>query len=82
VSVAQGISGVNMNNFLGAGEHGPQNPYGIAQMPPSSVALGMPMHTGNHMQNRFVYPSLPRPGHSEVRGSPSLPPAACLPPAS
>jgi ATF/CREB family transcription factor len=53
ISVAQGISGMNMNNFLGDAH---QNPYGIAQMAPN-VQMGMPMQPGAQMQNRFVHPS-------------------------
>ncbi|KAF2653603.1 hypothetical protein K491DRAFT_509807 [Lophiostoma macrostomum CBS 122681] len=55
VSHAQGLSGMNMNSFLG-GEPQHQNPYGIAQMP-NGVQMGMPMQAGGQMQNRFVYPS-------------------------
>jgi ATF/CREB family transcription factor len=54
VSHAQGLSGLNMNTFLG-GEPQHQNPYGIAQMP-NGVQMGMPM--GGQMQARLVDPSL------------------------
>lgn len=50
VSHAQGLSGMNMNTFLG-GEPAHQNPYGIAQMP-NGVQMGMQMHQGGQMQAR------------------------------
>ncbi|KAF2011049.1 hypothetical protein BU24DRAFT_413735 [Aaosphaeria arxii CBS 175.79] len=49
VSHAQGLSGMNMNTFLG-GEAAHQNPYGIAQMP-NGVQMGMP-NMGGQMQAR------------------------------
>lgn len=49
VSHAQGLSGMNMNTFLG-GEPAHQNPYGIAQMP-NGVQMGMP-NMGGQMPAR------------------------------
>lgn len=68
VSISQGISGLNMNAFLGhstapGGELAHQNPYGMAQMPPNGVPMSMPMQSA-HMQNRFVY-SPPSRGKAE-----------------
>ncbi|KAF2119383.1 Aft1 HRA domain-containing protein [Lophiotrema nucula] len=57
VSQAQGLSGMNMNSFLGGDVANHQNPYGIAQMQPNGVHMGMPMQPGTQMQNRFVYPT-------------------------
>lgn len=56
VSISQGISGLNMNAFLGhpanpSGELAHQNPYGMAQMQPNGIPMSMPMQSG-HMQNR------------------------------
>lgn len=44
-----------MNNFLGS-DINHQNPYGIAQMQPNGVHMGMPMQPGQQMMNRFVIP--------------------------
>ncbi|KAF2260907.1 hypothetical protein CC78DRAFT_547106 [Lojkania enalia] len=57
VSQAQGLSGMNMNSFLGGDIANHQNPYGIAQMQPNGVHMGVPMQAGTQMQNRFVYPA-------------------------
>ena len=70
VSHAQGLSGVNMNSFLG-GEPQHQNPYGIAQMP-NGVPMGMPMQAGGQMHNRFVYPST-RVSKAEDQENPPFP---------
>jgi ATF/CREB family transcription factor len=78
VSHAQGLSGMNMNTFLG-GEPTHQNPYGIAQMP-NGVQMGMPMQAGQ-MQNRFVYPP-PRVDKIEDEENPPYPQSHYLPTAS
>jgi len=52
VSISQGISGLNMNAFLGNEPAAHQNPYGMSQMPPNGIQMGMPMQAGGHMQNR------------------------------
>ncbi|PSN71988.1 hypothetical protein BS50DRAFT_240667 [Corynespora cassiicola Philippines] len=51
VSQAQGLHGSAMNNFLGS-DINHQNPYGIAQMQPNGVHMGMPMQPGQQMMNR------------------------------
>lgn len=79
VSHAQGLSGMNMNSFLG-GEPAHQNPYGIAQMP-NGVQMGMPMQAGGQMQNRFVYPH-PRVGKLDNEENPPFPQNPYLPVAS
>ncbi|KAF2005951.1 hypothetical protein P154DRAFT_542454 [Amniculicola lignicola CBS 123094] len=56
VSHAQGLSGMNMNQFLGGDMGNHQNPYGIAQMQPNGVQMSMPMQPGTQVQNRFVLP--------------------------
>ncbi|CAI6334166.1 unnamed protein product [Periconia digitata] len=66
VSQAQGLHGAAMNNFLGS-DINHQNPYGIAQLPPNGVHMGMPMQQnghGHHMQ-RFVYPPSRAPEEQE-----------------
>ncbi|KAF2871579.1 Aft1 HRA domain-containing protein [Massariosphaeria phaeospora] len=55
VSQAQGLNGAAMNNFLGS-DINHQNPYGIAQLPPNGVHMGMPMQQGGQIMNRFVHP--------------------------
>ena len=57
VSQAQGLGGMNMNSFLGGEVANHQNPYGIAQMQPNGVHMGMPMQPGTQQMNRFVYPA-------------------------
>ncbi|KAF1976770.1 hypothetical protein BU23DRAFT_565454 [Bimuria novae-zelandiae CBS 107.79] len=70
VSQAQGLHGAAMNNFLGS-DINHQNPYGIAQMQPNGVHMGMPMQPNGQMMNRYVYaPSPPRPDANYGRGSP------------
>lgn len=51
VSQAQGLHGSAMNNFLGS-DINHQNPYGIAQLPPNGVHMGMPMQPNGQMMNR------------------------------
>jgi ATF/CREB family transcription factor len=51
VSQAQGLHGAAMNNFLGS-DINHQNPYGIAQLQPNGVHMGMPMQPGAQMMNR------------------------------
>jgi len=41
-----------MNSFLGGDVANHQNPYGIAQMHPNGVHMGMPMQPGNQQMNR------------------------------
>lgn len=55
VSQAQGLHGSAMNNFLG-NDVNHQNPYGIAQLQPNGVHMGMPMQQNGHVMNRFVHP--------------------------
>jgi ATF/CREB family transcription factor len=79
VSHAQGLSGMNMNSFLG-GEPQHQNPYGLQQMP-NGVQMGMPMQAGGQMQNRFVYPSTRFP-KAEDEENPPFPENPYLQPSS
>jgi len=51
VSQAQGLHGAAMNNFLGS-DLNHQNPYGIAQLQPNGVHMGMPMQPNGQMMNR------------------------------
>ncbi|KAL5372246.1 hypothetical protein DPSP01_013643 [Paraphaeosphaeria sporulosa] len=51
VSQAQGLHGAAMNNFLGS-DMNHQNPYGIAQLQPNGVHMGMPMQPNGQMMNR------------------------------
>lgn len=51
VAQAQGLHGPAMNAFLGS-DMNHQNPYGIAQLQPNGVHMGMQMQPGNQMMNR------------------------------
>lgn len=51
VSQAQGLHGSAMNNFLGS-DMNHQNPYGIAQLQPNGVHMGMSMQPNAQMMNR------------------------------
>lgn len=51
VAQAQGLSGVNMNTFLGELSHH-QHPYGMGMGAPNGVQMGMQMQPGPHIQNR------------------------------
>ncbi|KAF1950482.1 hypothetical protein CC80DRAFT_509616 [Byssothecium circinans] len=72
VSQAQGLHGAAMNNFLGS-DINHQNPYGIAQMQPNGVHMGMPMQQNGHVMNRFVYPTPMAPGADEQENAPYPP---------
>jgi ATF/CREB family transcription factor len=54
VSQAQGLHGAAMNNFLGS-DLNHQNPYGIAQLQPNGVHMGMSMQPNGQMMNRYVF---------------------------
>jgi len=56
VAQAQGLHGSAMNTFLGS-DMNHQNPYGIAQLQPNGVHMGIQMQPGQPMMNRFVYSS-------------------------
>lgn len=63
-----------MNAFLGS-DMNHQNPYGIAQLQPNGVHMGMQMQPGNQMMNRFVYqpPPISRAGDEHNLQNPYLP---------
>lgn len=68
VSQAQGLHGAAMNNFLGS-DINHQNPYGIAQLQPNGVHMGMPMQPNGQMMNRFVFPSQGGPAENQENTS-------------
>lgn len=51
VAQAQGLHGSAMNTFLGS-DMNHQNPYGIAQLQPNGVHMGIQMQPGQPMMNR------------------------------
>ncbi|KAF2704726.1 hypothetical protein K504DRAFT_515992 [Pleomassaria siparia CBS 279.74] len=75
VAQAQGLHGQAMNTFLGSDMH-QQNPYGIAQLQPNGVHMGMQMQPGQQMMNRFVYPP---PRTSRAGDENDIPPNPYLP---